>query len=44
MAMNETLEAKVSDRTISLAASNAQLDAFAYTVSHDLRGPFGQLL
>lgn len=39
VATNETLEAQVSDRTISLAESNAQLDAFAYTVSHDLRAP-----
>lgn len=27
------------ERTVSLAESNAQLDAFAYTVSHDLRAP-----
>ena len=33
VATNETLEAQVSERTISLAESNAQLDAFAYTVS-----------
>lgn len=39
VATNETLEAQVSQRTISLAQSNAQLDAFAYTVSHDLRAP-----
>jgi signal transduction histidine kinase len=39
VATNETLEAQVSTRTISLAESNAQLDAFAYTVSHDLRAP-----
>ena len=39
VAMNATLEAEVSDRTVSLAESNAQLDAFAYTVSHDLRAP-----
>lgn len=39
VAMNATLESKVSERTMSLAESNAQLDAFAYTVSHDLRAP-----
>lgn len=33
------LEAEVSERTRSLAESNAQLNAFAYTVSHDLRAP-----
>lgn len=38
-AANATLEIQVGQRTISLAESNAQLDAFAYTVSHDLRAP-----
>jgi signal transduction histidine kinase len=37
--VREELEAKVADRTTALAGSNAQLDAFAYTVSHDLRAP-----
>jgi len=36
---NATLEAQVAERTAALAESNAQLDAFAYTVSHDLRAP-----
>ena len=36
---NATLEAEVTERTASLGESNAQLDAFAYTVSHDLRAP-----
>ena len=34
-----SLEIQVAERTAALAASNAQLDAFAYTVSHDLRAP-----
>ena len=38
-ATNATLEAQVTERTASLGESNAQLDAFAYTVSHDLRAP-----
>jgi len=33
------LEAQVAERTAALAGSNAQLDAFTYTVSHDLRAP-----
>lgn len=33
------LETQVAERTVLLARSNAQLDAFAYTVSHDLRAP-----
>jgi len=33
------LERQVEERTAALARSNAQLDAFAYTISHDLRAP-----